>query len=129
MKRWMQHRRSYFLLAVMFFLFSLLSFAGSDMASPHIASARAIMKQFVPPPVLSHVHGIAAGELLTPLIIFGLLLQALGAVALLTWRANMAQEREQAILPTLPLYGPGNTEYATGGFSSYFDVEDELAPQ
>ena len=129
MKRWMQHRRSFFLLTVMLFLLSLFSIAGSVTASPHIASARAIMKQFVPPPVLSHVHGIAAVELLAPLIIFGLLLQALGAVALLTWRANMAQEREQAILPTLPLYGPGKTEYATGGVSSYFDVEDELAPQ
>lgn len=129
MKKWLRHRRSFYLLTVMLFLLSLFSIAGSVMASPRIASARAIVKQYVPSPVLSHVRGGAAGEMLPPIIIVGLLLQALGAVALLTWRANMSKEQEQAILPTLPMYGPGSAEYATEGFNSYFDTEDELAPQ
>lgn len=88
----------------MLFVFSLLSFAGSDALQPHIAGARALAKHYVPLPVLEHVPRMPVSEWLAPVIIFGLLLQALGAVALIAWRSNAADERASATLPILPLY-------------------------
>lgn len=125
MKNLLQQHRRYLLLAVMFYVFSLLSFAGSDAVLPHIAGARALAKQFVPTPVLEHFHSVPLGEWLTPLIIFGLLLQALGAVALVAWRSNAAAERESAALPILPAYRAGTTGYTSDTIDSYFDWDDE----